>query len=207
MECKILKEQMVIESVEEAISDELLKMILGTKTYDKLIKHREFDLEDLRYISEDEVGYLTDMEKDKVFAFKEILKRGLPVTEKIPICSPKDCYSYFKNMNNLEQVNLVLATLNTKNMIVSEKTIFVGSLNATVIHQREIFKEAVKKSANSIILALNHPSGVTVPSKEETCVVSKIKEAGEMMGIELLDCIIIGNNKFYSFKEGRTTIM
>lgn len=207
MENHLSKDQRIIESVEEALSDELLEALIGMKTYKKLKKHRQFNLADLKYISEDEVEYLTDMEKVKVFALKEILKRGLPSTEKFQISSPKTCYEHFKNLKNLEQLKLVLVTLNIKNVILSEKTIFEGTLGGSTVHPREIFKEAVKKSAANIILVLNHPSGQSQPSKCEMNFISNIDEVGKMMGIELLDCIIIGDNEFYSFKEERTTVI
>ena len=84
--------------------------------------------------------------------------------------------------------------MDSKNKIICEKIISIGSLNASLIHPRELFKEAIKESANSIILVHNHPSGNTDPSKEDIEITKKLKKIGDFIGIKLLDHIIIGKN-------------
>lgn len=101
---------------------------------------------------------------------------------------------------NTQEVLLVI-TLDTKNKVLSQKEVFRGSLNSSLIHPREIFREAIKESAASIIICHNHPSGDITPSKEDIDITLRIKECGKLMGIELLDHIIIGKNKFISLKE------
>ncbi|WP_411747969.1 RadC family protein, partial [Psychrobacillus psychrotolerans] len=91
--------------------------------------------------------------------------------------------------------------LNVKNQILHKQTIFIGSLNASIVHPREIFREAVKRSAASIICAHNHPSGNPTPSTEDIDVTKRLFEAGQLMGIELLDHVIIGDHQFISLKE------
>ncbi len=91
--------------------------------------------------------------------------------------------------------------LNVKNQIMHKQTIFIGSLNASIVHPREIFREAVKRSAASIICAHNHPSGIPTPSPEDIEVTKRIQEAGYIIGIELLDHVIIGDHQFISLKE------
>src|SRR5699024_5663931 len=81
------------------------------------------------------------------------------------------------------------------------KTIFVGSLNASIVHRREIFREAVKRSAASIVCAHNHPSGDPSPSQEDIHVTRRLVEAGKIIGIELLDHLVIGNHRSTSLKE------
>lgn len=109
--------------------------------------------------------------------------------------------SLVAEMQHLMQEHVVCLYLNTKNDIIKKKTIFVGSLNSSVAHPREIFKEAVRSSAARIILAHNHPSGNPEPSGADIDFTERIYEAGEMMGIELLDHIIIGQNEYLSMKE------
>lgn len=104
-------------------------------------------------------------------------------------------------LNTLTQEVVLLITLDTKNKVISKREVFKGSLNSSLIHPREIFREALKDSAASIIICHNHPSGDTTPSKEDINVTLRIKECGKLMGIELLDHIIIGRNKFISLKE------
>ncbi len=98
-------------------------------------------------------------------------------------------------------MKLVVLFLNIKNQIIHRQTIFIGSLNASIVHPREIFREAVKRSAASIICAHNHPSGVPTPSAEDIDVTKRIEEAGYIMGIELIDHVIIGDHQFISLKE------
>jgi DNA repair protein RadC len=91
--------------------------------------------------------------------------------------------------------------LNTKNGVLKQEIISIGSLNANVVHPREIFKTACMISASSIIVAHNHPSGDPTPSREDIEITKKIYEAGKMMGIEVLDHVIIGYDRNYGFKE------
>lgn len=116
--------------------------------------------------------------------------------------SPEDGADYvMEEMRSLNQEHLVVLFLNTKNQIIHRQTIFVGSLNASIVHPREIFREALKRSAASIICAHNHPSGDPAPSQEDIHVTRRLVEAGKIMGIELLDHLVIGNHSFTSLKE------
>jgi DNA repair protein RadC len=91
--------------------------------------------------------------------------------------------------------------LNTKNGIIKQEVVSVGSLNANVVHPREVFRTACMVSASSIIVAHNHPSGDPTPSREDIEITKKLAEAGKMIGIELLDHVIIGQDRNYGFKE------
>ncbi len=118
------------------------------------------------------------------------------------IRSPKDGANFvMESMRHLNQEHLIVLFLDTKNRIIHKQTIFIGSLNASIVHPREIFREAVKRSAASIICVHDHPSGDPTPSQEDIQVTKRLVEAGKIMGIELLDHIIIGNQKYVSLKE------
>lgn len=91
--------------------------------------------------------------------------------------------------------------LDTKNKIISKELISEGTLNSSLVHPREVFKPAIKMSANSIILIHNHPSGDVSPSKEDLQITDRLVETGNIIGISVLDHLIIGNGKFLSFKE------
>lgn len=122
--------------------------------------------------------------------------------DKFTVRSPQDAAAYLMpDMASLSQEHFVALFLNVKNQIMHKKTIFIGSLNASIVHPREIFREAVKRSAASIICAHNHPSGIPTPSPEDIEVTKRIQEAGFIIGIELLDHIIIGDHQFISLKE------
>jgi len=116
--------------------------------------------------------------------------------------SPEDGADYvMEEMRGLKQEHFVALFLNTKNQIIHRQTIFIGSLNASIVHPREIFREAVKRSCASIICAHNHPSGDPTPSKEDIQVTRRLVESGKMIGIEVLDHLVIGDRKFISLKE------
>lgn len=122
--------------------------------------------------------------------------------ERYVIRSPEDGADYvMEEMRSLNQEHLVALFLNTKNQVIHQQTIFIGSLNASIVHPREIFREAVKRSAASVVCAHNHPSGDPSPSQEDIHVTRRLVEAGKIMGIELLDHLVIGNNRFISLKE------
>ena len=118
------------------------------------------------------------------------------------IRSPDDAAKLLiPEMSSLTQEHFVTLFLNTKNQVLHKQTIFIGSLNASIVHPREIFREAVKRSAACIICAHNHPSGSTAPSNEDIDVTARLQEAGEIIGIELVDHLIIGDHSYLSLKE------
>lgn len=104
-------------------------------------------------------------------------------------------------MNGLQQELVVALFLNTKNEIIKRETIFKGSLNSSVAHPREIFKAALKYSSARIIIAHNHPSGNPEPSEADLAFTKRMTEAGKLIGIELLDHFIIGEDCYISLKE------
>ncbi|UOQ93877.1 DNA repair protein RadC [Halobacillus shinanisalinarum] len=122
--------------------------------------------------------------------------------ERYMIRSPEDGADFvMEEMRELKQEHFIVLFLNTKNQVLHRQTIFIGSLNASIVHPREVFKEAVKRSAASIICAHNHPSGDPTPSQEDIHVTRRLQECGKMIGIELLDHLVIGDRKFISLKE------
>jgi len=133
----------------------------------------------------------------------ELGERVLSVyTERTLIASPKDVFELLKfDMMNLDQEVLTALYLDVKTNLIAKKQVFIGSLNQSLIHPREVFKYAVKYSAYSIILVHNHPSGDPEPSKQDIDVTKRFVEAGKMLQIELLDHIIIANDKYLSIKE------
>lgn len=121
---------------------------------------------------------------------------------KVSISSPQDAaLILMEDMRFLDREHFKVMLLNTKNHCISIETISIGTLNASLVHPREVFKLAVKKSAASIILAHNHPSGDSKPSKEDIEITKRLIEAGKILGIEVLDHLILGNGNFTSLKE------
>lgn len=108
---------------------------------------------------------------------------------------------YMEEMRHGRQEVMKLLMLNSKSRLIGETDISKGTVNASLVTPRELFIEALEKNAVSIILLHNHPSGEVTPSREDLLVTDRIKKAGALIGVDLLDHIIIGNNRYLSFCE------
>ncbi|HLS53282.1 MAG TPA: DNA repair protein RadC [Tissierellaceae bacterium] len=104
-------------------------------------------------------------------------------------------------MRYLNKEHFRIAILDTKNQILSIENISIGTLNASIVHPRDVFYAAIRRNANSIILIHNHPSGDPEPSKEDISITNRLIQVGDLLGIKVLDHIIIGDNRYISFKE------
>jgi DNA repair protein RadC len=98
-----------------------------------------------------------------------------------------------------EHFKLIL--LNPRNKIIGISTISIGTLNASLVHPREVFKDAIVHTAASVVLAHNHPSGDPEPSEDDIKITKKLVESGKILGIDVIDHIVVGKNSFLSFKE------
>jgi len=124
------------------------------------------------------------------------------LTEKVKLLSPESIYLLLKDQFEMKtQEHFIALYLNTKAELIKKEVLFVGSLNSSLVHPREIFKHAVMNSAASIVIVHNHPSGDPTPSKNDIDVTKIIHQNSLMMDIKLVDHIIIGRNKYFSFKE------
>ena len=108
---------------------------------------------------------------------------------------------YMEEMRHQKQEHMKLLMLNTKSKLIGETNISKGTVNAALVSPRELFIEALDKEAVSIILLHNHPSGDPAPSTNDILLTKRVKDAGALIGVELLDHIIIGNNCYMSFSE------
>jgi DNA repair protein RadC len=117
------------------------------------------------------------------------------------ISSPEDVDGLLRGrIANLDRENFVVVLLNTKNEVIEFPTVSVGTLSASLVHPREVFKLAIRASAAGIVLAHNHPSGKVGPSREDREVTRRLKEASDIIGIEVLDHVILGDG-YFSMKE------
>ena len=142
------------------------------------------------------------MEKIQIVSIKMVKEKNLEYGSS-KISSPKDSANILKDfIGENDREALAVLTLDTKNKITSITIASVGSLNSSIVHPREIFKTAILANAASIIIGHNHPSGDASPSKEDISITLRLKECGKILGIELLDHIIIGDdNNYISLKE------
>ncbi len=124
------------------------------------------------------------------------------IPKKILLDSPKAVTNYLREkIGKTKKEHFMILCLDTSNNLVKISDISIGTLNASLIHPREVFKEAIQASAARVILAHNHPAGNLTPSKEDIKITKSLVAAGKIIDIEVLDHIIVSNTSFCSFKE------
>lgn len=118
------------------------------------------------------------------------------------LCSSSDVVEYYRpRMKDLKKEVFKCALLDTKNRIIRDEEVSVGSLSASIVHPRDTFKAAIRESAAAVIFIHNHPSGDTRPSQEDILLTKRLVQAGEVLGIQVLDHIIIGDGLHFSFRD------
>jgi DNA repair protein RadC len=117
------------------------------------------------------------------------------------LLSPQDVFDNLKDIRDSKKEHFVVFFLDTRNQQIKREIISIGTINASLVHPREVFEPAVKHLAVQVILAHNHPSGDLEPSEEDLDVHKRLSAAGDILGIEVLDHIIVGKTGFMSIKE------
>jgi len=126
----------------------------------------------------------------------------IKVREAAPlVLLPLNVYERLRKFHKKQKEHFIVLLLNTQNEIIKQEIVSVGTLNASLVHPREVFQPAIATGCACIILAHNHPSDHTEPSTEDLLVTKRLKDAGRLLGIELTDHIIIGRDGYYSFRE------
>tara|TARA_Y100000310_G_scaffold192564_1_gene192523 strand:+ start:2649 stop:3110 length:462 start_codon:yes stop_codon:yes gene_type:complete len=130
-----------------------------------------------------------------------LVRDALPDTEREYISRPSNVVPHLGHIKNSDKEHFVVLCLNARNQINTIETVSVGTLNTSLVHPREVFKAAILQNSASIILAHNHPSDDVTPSREDLELNKRMVDAGEIMGIEVLDHLIVGPERFLSLKE------
>ncbi len=208
------REKMLTKGEKSLSNAELLAIILRTGTKKQSVLELanyiiNKDSQGIRWLNDITIEELCEIDGigiSKAAQIKASLELGVRISSAKPIrykvTNPWDIYKYY--MDSLRYLNkeiFKIILLNTKNEIICDIDISVGTLNMSVVHPREVFREAIKRSSNKIILMHNHPSGNIEPSNEDKNVTSRLVKCGELIGIEVIDHIIIGDGLYYSFKE------
>lgn len=193
---------------------ELIAIILRTGTKNEsvieLSRRLFYQYDDLKELSNASITDLMEIRgigESKAITLKAAFELGkrahmMNFERKVKLTNPEKIYLFSKDQLELKtQEHLVGLYLNTKGELIKKKTLFIGSLNSSVIHPREIFKYAVIHSAASMVLVHNHPSGDPTPSQADIDVTRMIHRNSLMMDILLLDHLIIGRDKYYSCKQ------
>jgi DNA repair protein RadC len=208
------RERLINYGQESLSNEELIAIILrsGTKNYSSkylanLILKEYKDISELKNASINKLCNIKGIGKTKAIELLAAIELGKRVfyfknKKDIIFNSTEKIYDFFKYEFVLEkQERFYVIFLDTKCKLISYKNLFTGSVNISNVHPREIFKEAFNASASSIICIHNHPSGDVTPSTSDIEITKSLMKIGKIMGIEVLDHIIIGNDKYYSFYE------
>lgn len=208
------RERLILKGAHSLSNHELIAILLqsGTKEESvlRLANRLLNQFEGLRMLKDatlEEITSIKGIGRAKAVQIMAALELGrrihsLSLDKRYVIRSPEDGANYvMQEMRFLTQEHFVCLFLNTKNQVLHKQTIFIGSLNASIVHPREVFKEALRRSSASIICFHNHPSGDPTPSREDIEVTKRLAECGKIIGIEVLDHLIIGDQKYISLKE------
>lgn len=208
------RERMLREGAANLSDIDLLAIMLRTGTAQisamelaAAIVGRFRDLRTLAQATIEELSEIKGIGPVKAVQVKAALELGrrmtlLPAEERPVIRCPEDVSALLMgDLRNLDREYFLVLLLNTKNQVLAKETVSIGTLSSSMVHPRELFKVAVRRSAAAVILAHNHPSGDPTPSQEDITITKRLIEAGEILGIDVLDHIIIGDNRFTSLKS------
>ena len=210
------REKMLKDGVKSLSNAELIAVLLRTGSKNKSVMELadellKVDNEGIRFLKSASIEELCEIDGigvSKASLIKAALELGVRIAEsevvRYQVKNPWDIYKYYmESMRYLKEEIFKTVLLNTKNEIITDIDVSHGTLNSSLVHPREVFKNAIKKSANKIILIHNHPSGNVEPSTEDINITNRLIECGKIIRIEIIDHIIIGDGIYFSFKESR----
>lgn len=197
----------------EALSNtELLSILMRCGTKSKSVMEVSSDLlkiynmNDFSNINYNVLKDIKGIGEVKAMTLISAIEFGKRVLNKVDLnkqirCS-NDVYELVKSdLENELQEKLLVIFLNTRKYVIDKKIIFIGTVNSSVVHARDVFREAVKCNAVSLILVHNHPAGSIKPSYQDIEMTNKFISIGKLMDIDVIDHLIIGKNSYYSFLE------
>lgn len=207
------RERLIKNGAHSLSNGELLAIILRTGTQKENIINicsRIFSEYSIKQLSQANVTKLTEIHgigEAKAAQMSAVFELGRRLESFVDdpirkIRSPADVYSMlYPKLRELKKERLTTLHLNTKNEVIREEVVSIGSLNANIVHPREVFRSALMEASASVILTHNHPSGDPSPSREDIAVTKKLVEGGKILGIDVLDHVIIGDGSYVSLKD------
>ena len=209
------RERLVNKGVDNLSNEELLAIILKTGSKNMSVKELSnyvlkeldsfLDLKNINYEKLKKIKGIGDAKACSLLAAIELGKRlnnKFDNIKKIKISDANSIFEYYKDeLINKKQEHFYCIYLDTKNNIIKDKLLFVGTINQSLVHPREIFKEAYLLSSSSIICIHNHPTGNPNPSNNDIIITKQLVSVSQTLGIKFLDHIIIGDSNYYSFME------
>lgn len=213
--CDKPRERLYVYGSENLSNEELISIILRTGTKNMSVKEVSLkllesigDISKLKDICINTLMKIDGIGRVKAIEIKAALELGKRVymnfdnVDKITFDSALSIYEYFYDiLRDKKQEYFYTLYIDSKGKYIDKKCLFVGTINSSLVHPREIFKEAYLLSACGIICVHNHPSGDSSPSKEDKMITKKIKEISLIHGINFIDHIIIGNGNYFSFYD------
>ena len=211
------RERLLVYGANNLSNEELLMIILKSGTKKKSVKDIAIDvlasisnIKDFNNLTINQlekiegIGKVKAIELAAIIEFSKRITKRISEKDMISCTSPETIINYFNDyFKNKKQEEFICIYLDNKKKYINKKKLFVGTINSSIVHPREIFKEAYLLSASFIICIHNHPSGDSTPSKEDIVLTYKIKELGELHAIPLVDHLIIGNDSYFSFYENK----
>lgn len=208
------RERLIKFGVEALSVPELIALVLGRGTKGKSVVlianellHRFNSLKNISNASINELCSINGIGKAKATQIKAALELGKRIednsssTTKNIIKSPDDIVKVInRDLKGKRKEHFIVASLDTRNHLISARTVSIGSLDTSIVHPREVFLEAISNVAASVIFIHNHPSGNPEPSEDDIKLTRQLIEAGKLLGIEVLDHIIVGDSSYLSMK-------
>jgi len=208
------REKLIAKGAENLKDSELLAILLRTGRAGKnvieiasqiLSKYSKKRLLQMTYEDLLKISGIDSAKATTLLAAFELSKRAMEVNDtNLPtIMDAKDAMAQLTDLREVKREHFVALYLNARNQLVHKETISMGTLNANLVHPREVFEPALKYSAANIMVAHNHPSGDLEPSSADLELTKRLMESGKIMGIGIADHIIVTKNNYLSFREKR----
>jgi len=202
------REKLLHKGVQVLKNEELLSVLLGSgiqgkdvrKLSREIVLLLEDDFEGLSLEKLCNIHGLGIAKASQILASVELSKRYLIRTNK-RITSAKEVYEELSAFSVKNREHFLTITLDGASHIINTRTVFIGTLNQSIVHPREIFSDAIADRAAGIIIAHNHPSGTLAASRADMQITARLKEVSKLVGIELLDHVILAKDGYYSFSD------
>jgi len=202
------REKLLNKGVEALKNDELLAILLGSgvqgkdvrKLSKEIISLMDSDFDALSLKTLCDIHGLGIAKASQILASLELSKRYLIRTNR-RIIDAKDVYDELHKYAKRQQEHFLTITLDGASHIINTRTVFIGTLNQSLVHPREVFADAIADRAAGIIIAHNHPSGTLEASRADVAITQRLKEVSKLVGIELLDHVILSKQGYYSFSD------
>jgi DNA repair protein RadC len=204
------REKIACRGVSVLSDNELIEAIIGRGTKNKDVREISREIggliqqhrDNLRYKDLEEVEGIGPTKASQIIACFELGRRYYkPAGPDIRVTRPEDILPLVAHLKQKRQEHFICVTLNGAGEILGNRTITVGLLNHSLVHPREVFADAITDRAASIICIHNHPSGTLEPSSQDIAITNQLKDAGLLIGIQLIDHIIVSKNGHVSMRE------